>query len=121
MPFPWALAFKAIPWTEVIAAAPGVARTAQKLLKQVGSGAHGEALSAELGDGTRDERLARLEDELMRLDDQASRQTELITKVAEQNTALVQAVEVLRMRVRLLNYICGALGAGLVIALIALS
>lgn len=121
MPFPWALAFRAIPWTEVIAAAPGVARNAQRLWKQASGGAHGEELTAELGDGTRDERLHRLEMEIMRLDDQATRQTELITRLAEQNTTLVQAVEVLRLRMRLLYYVSGALGVGLVIAFIALS
>lgn len=122
MPFPWALAFKVIPWTDVIAAAPGVARSAQKLWKQVGGGAGGAAPATDiaLADQPKDQRLARLEAELARLDEQLARQAEIISAVAGQNAKLVEAVEVLRQRTRLLGYGCAALAAGLLVAFLAL-
>ena len=126
MPFPWALAFKVIPWADVIAAAPGVARNAQKLWRQVGrNGAAGEAAaSAATGLSASAQpqaaRLAQLENALARLDDQCAHQAELLSTLAAQNAQLVQAVEVLRQRTRLLGWTSAALSIGVLLALAAL-
>jgi coenzyme F420-reducing hydrogenase alpha subunit len=105
MPFPWALAFKVIPWSDVIAAAPTVARSAQKLWNQVGgkkdvpaAGPAGEAAAL-----PPDQRLAELEAAIARLDEQSARQAEITSALAEQNARLVEAVAVLRLRSRLLG------------------
>jgi hypothetical protein len=123
MPFPWALAFKVIPWSDVISAAPGVVRSAQKLWKQVGgSAAPGAAAAA--GDALArqppDQRIARLEGELARLDEQLARQAEVLSTLAEQNGRLVEAIEVLRQRSRLLGLGAAILALGLVFAFVTL-
>lgn len=121
MPFPWALAFKVIPWTEVIAAAPGVARSAQRLWRQVGN--RGELAESELAlsDQPYDDRLAFAEEELIRLDEQVRQQAELVSELAEQNAKLVQAVEVLRQRSRVQGVVSALLAAGLLTAFLTLA
>ena len=123
MPIPWALAFKVIPWSDVISAAPGVVRSAQKLWKQVGgSAAAGAETSAgeALAEQPPDHRLARLEGELARMDEQLARQAEVLSTLAEQNARLVEAIEVLRQRSRLLGLTAVVLTLGLVAAFFTL-
>jgi len=117
MPFPWALAFKVIPWSDVIAAAPGVVRNAQKLWKQVGGSAGaGADAGAVLAGQPPEQRLARMEGELARMDEQLANQAEVIATLAEQNGKLVEAVEVLRQRTRLFGAAAALLALGLVLA-----
>jgi hypothetical protein len=123
MPFPWVLAFKVIPWSDLIAAAPGVVRNAQKLWKQVGGSAAagaGADAGAALAGQPPEQRLARLESELARMDEQLANQAEVIATLAEQNGKLVEAVEVLRQRTRLFGAAAALLALGLVVAFVTL-
>ncbi len=118
MPFPWALAFKVIPWSDVIAAAPGVVRSAQKLWKQ---SENGEALATTLAEAPPDERVARMEAMLGELQDRLAHQAELASALAEQNRKLVEAVEVLRQRTRVLSVAAAVLAVGVVTAFLTLA
>lgn len=102
MAFPWMLALKVIPWGDVIEHAPKVLKGARKLLDKQDArepetsvptdGKHGDAarLAAMAGD------IARLQGDLKQL-------AETSAALAEQNTRLIAAVDVLRWRTRWLG------------------
>jgi hypothetical protein len=95
----WVAVFRAIPWIDLIAAAPGVARGAKKLWTGIRSRPrHGDAEEPE---GTED-RLQRLEAQVIELRTELSASSEVIRELAEQNGRLVEAVGILRVRVRAL-------------------
>ncbi|OGA43555.1 MAG: hypothetical protein A3G24_03825 [Betaproteobacteria bacterium RIFCSPLOWO2_12_FULL_62_13] len=93
-------AFKFIPWADVIAAAPTVARGAKKLwtaVKDSGSDALAEG-GTESGEG----RLQALEAQVAELRKEIAASSELINSLAGQNARLVEAVGILRVRTRAL-------------------
>jgi hypothetical protein len=109
----WTTALKAIPWADLIAAAPVVARGARKLWASV---RHKEAAEAE---GSWPEaRLDALEAQVDELRRELAASSDLIANLAEQNTRLVEAVTVLRMRTRILFVMAAVMAAGLVALLI---
>jgi hypothetical protein len=93
----WITAFKVIPWGELIAAAPTVVKGAQKLWaavrKQDAPQAAGQGPEA----GQR-----ALEAQVEELRKELTAASELVTRLAEQNSRLIEAVDVLRVRTRLL-------------------
>ena len=95
----WLAVFRAIPWIDLIAAAPGVARGARKLWTGIrskpGQGGTEETESTE-------DRLNRLEAQVIELRTELSASSEVISGLAEQNGRLVEAVGILRARVRVL-------------------
>jgi len=96
MPLGWLTVFKAVPWGEVLAAAPGIARGARQAWKEVRKGRSGEdppLVSPQ-------DRLAALETRVQELAAQNLAAAELVESLAEQNARLVQAVEILRLRTR---------------------
>ena len=102
MPIPWVAAAKAIPWTEVIAAAPGLARSARGLWNKV----RNEAPEIPGEDGAEappplDMRVATLEHALAELGREAQARSELIAQLAEQNEQLVTALDTTRRQLRL--------------------
>ena len=108
----WTVALKAIPWAELIAAAPVVARGARKLWTSVRSKDAAEA------EGSWPEaRLDALEAQLDELRTELTASADLIANLADQNTRLVEAVTVLRMRTRILSIACGILAVALVAGL----
>jgi hypothetical protein len=112
----WTIALKAIPWAELIAAAPVVARSARKLWASV---KHKEAAEAE---GSWPEaRLDALEAHVDELSKELAASSDLIANLAEQNARLVEAVTVLRMRTRLLFIASGILAVALVAALVLMT
>jgi len=84
MALSWLSVLKAVPWTEVISNAPKVAEGARKLWKSVGT---------QLLNRTR-----HLERTVEDLHQQLQQSTELIKTLAEQNTQLVERVEMNRVR-----------------------
>jgi hypothetical protein len=107
----WLWAFKAIPWGDVIAAAPGVAQNAKKLWGSMrNQGASGVAARA----ATPEARIQILEDQVVELRRENAASSEVLKSLAEQNARLVEAVEILRARSRI------ALGACAAISLLAL-
>jgi hypothetical protein len=103
----WITALKIIPWGDVVQNAPAVLRSAKQLWSMVGRPAAPTAPDS----------LAGLRQELARLKEQANAAATLISSLAEQNARLVEAVDVLRVRTRVLIYACSAL----VVASIALA
>ena len=100
----WITALKLIPWDDVVANAPAVLRGAKKLF-----GKSGQAAQAP-------DRLGVLEQEVAQLREQASTAAGVISSLAEQNARLVEAVELLRIRTRILLVACAVLALGLVAA-----
>jgi hypothetical protein len=126
MPNPWLLALKVIPWGDVIEHAPKVLSAARKLVdrqreqKRAPPGADLNVATATDGPAPSTDQLqARLQaahdriDGLLQAQDQL---TQTVADLAEQNARLVAAVNLLRLRTRLLMA-ATALGA---VALIAL-
>ncbi len=126
MPSPWLLALKVIPWGDVIEHAPKVLNAARKLVdRQREQKASAPPASADTPSGpgvvapTNQQLQARLQaaneriDGLLQAQDQL---TQTVADLAEQNARLVAAVNVLRLRTRML-LAAAAVGA---VALIAL-
>lgn len=100
MAISWLTALKLIPWRDVVENAPTVLRTAKRLWD-------------------REPAAPTLQQEVAALREEAQRAAQVIGSLAEQNTRLVQAVEILRVRTRVLMYALGAL-SGLVVVLLVL-
>lgn len=92
MPIPWLTAAKAIPWTDVIAAAPGIARGARELWKRVKTRDDAQAAPDTVIDDPV-ARLAALEHSVADLNQEAALRSELIAQLAEQNERLVAALD----------------------------
>jgi len=122
-------AFKAIPWTDVITAAPTIVQGAEKLWGTVTKKKNGapEAPAATTGQhapetgSAVDARLQALETRIADLQSEALSSSALIKSLAEQNAQLVKAVEILRVRTRILLRWGGlALAVALLCAIAAL-
>ena len=116
----WLAAFKTIPWAEVLAVAPTIVQGARKLWTSVRKqeqpvspqshqldakhSSDSESLSA-IG-----ARVLSLESRSKEMADEVVSSLELIKSLAEQNSRLVQAVEILRVRTRVLVWLFGVLG-----------
>jgi hypothetical protein len=109
MAISWLTAFKAIPWGDVIAAAPTVAQGAKKLWGAVGRGDAGSAAAPGSLPADAEGRLRTLEAQIAGLQRDNAASSELIKSLAEQNSRLVDAVEILRVRTRALLALCLAL------------
>ncbi|MBS3916466.1 MAG: hypothetical protein KGZ31_02100 [Sulfuritalea sp.] len=121
MPIGWLTIFKAIPWSDVVAAAPTVVKGARKLVdavrKRGGEGeAAGEASVNDAGDPAT--RLRQMEARIEQMETRQQSALALMESLAEQQEKLVAAVEVLRLRSRFLLLACGALAV--IVALVLL-
>ena len=107
MPIPWLAALKFIPWGDVIEHAPTVLKAARKLMDrqppgQAGSPATTTPVSAVPTLGELKNALIAAQGQID-LQAQTQRElTETLAELAEQNARLVSAVEVLRLRTRVL-------------------
>lgn len=127
MPIPWLTALKVIPWGDVIEHAPKVLKGARDLLERQrqrrgATGApppdprdHVIQMPAPTPPDVRElqQQLAAARDELARLQLTQDQITQTLAELAEQNTRLVAAVELLRKRTRLLMAAALVLTAGL--------
>jgi hypothetical protein len=121
----WLTALKAVPWSDVVQAAPHIVQGARKLYTaarsyvdpavdakaaQASSGGHGENPDARLG---------QIDAHIETLQAEQRATAELIRSLAEQNANIVAALDLMRKRMRLL------VGAGallmIVLALLALA
>jgi hypothetical protein len=96
----WLTALKFIPWRTVMENAPTVLRTAKKLWDN------------------QPPPDTSLQQEVASLREEAQRAAAVIESLAEQNARLVQAVEILRVRTRLLMYALGAVTAVLLVLVV---
>ena len=117
MAFSWITAFKIIPWTDVLAAAPTVARTARDLWRGMSRSRAGEPAGNPADDATDgsaqtpEAELAALRAALDETRTQLLASSEVLRTLAEQDEKLIAAIEVLRMRTRVLAFVCVALVA----------
>ena len=126
MPIPWLTALKVIPWGEVIEHAPKVLKGARDLLNQQRQRRREAAEPAPAPDAAvieapgptppelreLQQQLATAREDLTRLQQTQDQITQTVAELAEQNTRLVAAVELLRTRTRLL------MGAVVVLAVV---
>ena len=108
----WISAFKAIPWGELIAAAPMVVRGTRTLLDTV---RHRKAADPGQDVGSR---VRSLEAQAAELRGELTAASTLLTTLAEQNERLVEALSIMQRRARAL-FMLTALLATAVIGLIA--
>ncbi|MCG6874898.1 MAG: hypothetical protein LJE97_07380 [Betaproteobacteria bacterium] len=124
MPFNWIAAFKIIPWTDVIAAAPTVARTARDLWRGISKTRPTETVEARDDVETAgtppsmEEEIRSLRAELAETRAQLLSSSEVLRALADQDEKLVGAIEVLRVRTRVLAIVCVALVAACVMLLL---
>ncbi len=97
-------AVKAVPWGDVLAAAPGVVQGANALWDRIAKKrSKGEAVADSGAAGASAEaRVAVLEQAVAELQKEALATSQLIRSLAEQNELLVREVELLRLRSRAL-------------------
>lgn len=108
----WLGAVKAVPWGDVIAAAPTVVQGANALWDRVaGRRRKEEGVPPVPSAGDGDARVVALEQAVIELQKEAQAASQLIRSLAEQNAQLVREVGGLRLRIRLLV----VAGAGLVV------
>jgi hypothetical protein len=124
MPVPWLMALKVIPWGDVIEHAPAVLKAARKLMDRQStepvpeSGASVDLVAQPLPTlGELKNRLIAAQVQIDRHAQTQAQLTETLAALAEQNAQLVSAVELLRMRTRLLLWGMAAL----VVALLGLA
>lgn len=112
-------AFKIIPWADVLTAAPYIVQGAEKLWSiiigktaQQRSKDHVEENAASQSESLSalDARVHSLEVLTSELHKEVLLSSELIKSLAQQNARLVQAVDILRVRTRILLGFCGVLG-----------
>jgi hypothetical protein len=103
----WISAFRVIPWTEVLLAAPVVVKGARQLWDAVRK--EGRAPS----DAAAHDRVALLESRIEQLRGDLAESSGLVTSLAEQNARLVEAVAILRIRTWILFIGGGVLAAAL--------
>ena len=111
-------AFRIIPWSDVLIAAPYIVQGAEKLwgiiagkpAPQRGNDRVKEEASQSVSLSALDTRVHSLEQLTAELHKEVLLSSELIRSLAQQNIQLVQAVDVLRVRTRILFGFCGALG-----------
>lgn len=116
MAIAWLTALKVVPWGDVIEHAPNVLKAARKLMdRQKAQPAPKADTDVDMA-GQSVPSLGELQNRLIaarvQLDDHAQTQaqmTETLAALAEQNAQLVSAVEVLRLRTRLLVWGVAAL------------
>ena len=120
MAIPWLMALKVIPWGDVIEHAPSVLKAARKLMDRQPPGQTGT--SATTTPVSAVPTLGELKNALIAAQGQIERQaqtqrelTETLAELAEQNARLVSAVEILRLRTRVLIWGGAAMGVWLAV------
>ena len=122
MAFGWITALKIIPWKDVLENAPHIVKAAKKLYAGTKTDT---SFSSETSDPlafTTDSkntesssfRLQKIERKMLELNDEQESSVELIRSLAKQNVRIVEAIEVLRLRSKILLFICILLGSILV-------
>ena len=114
----WMTALKIIPWADVLESAPHIVKAAKRLFSATKADASTFAeSSAESSTGSStsaagnslanlDKRIRVIETRIVELSDEQKSSTELIKSLAEQNALIVEAIEVFRVRVKLLLIAC---------------
>ena len=116
MAIAWMSALKVIPWSDVIDAAPGLVKGARKIFTR-SQQTEVPAASAEPGrSGDLGDRVSQLEASLAQIAEQQGAAARLVESLAEQNARIVEAIDILRVRTRLLMGVSAVLGIALAVA-----
>jgi hypothetical protein len=111
----WMTALKIIPWGNVVESAPHIVKAAKHLFSATKKETADFSADWQTGDtsGSLDKRVRFLEAKLIELSDEQRASAELIKSLAEQNALMVEAIEVFRVRVKMLLTVCILLLGGL--------
>ncbi len=110
----WLTALKVIPWGDVIEATPGIVKSARKIFARSQQAEDAAQAPAGAASGDPAARIAQLEASLAELAEQQKASAQLIETLAEQNARVVDAIDRLRVRTRLLMVSCTLLAVALV-------
>lgn len=111
----WLTALKVIPWSDVIEATPGIVKGARKIFTR---GQQADVPVAGAPGAAAPDRVTQLEAALAQLREQQQASAQLIETLAEQNARIVEAVQILRVRTRLLMVVSAVLALGLTAAVL---
>ncbi|PTR05049.1 hypothetical protein C8R32_1346 [Nitrosospira sp. Nsp5] len=110
----WMTALKIIPWADVLESAPHIVKAAKRLFSATKADAttfaesstESSAATAGSSLANLNKRVRLLEARLVELSDEQKSSTELIKSLAEQNALVVEAIEVFRVRIKILLTLC---------------
>ena len=106
----WMTALKIIPWGEVLESAPHIVKAAKHLFSttKADAGGFAESENSQAGDGlaSLDKRIRLIEARVVELSNEQESSSALIKSLAEQNALIVEAIEVFRIRVKILLIGC---------------
>jgi hypothetical protein len=115
----WFSALKVIPWKDVLEAAPGMVKGAKRLF----TAAKAETNSHPIDDSSPttvsfdaeglanlNNQVRHLQAKIVELNTEQNSSAKLIKSLAEQNARVVNAIEVFRVRIKILIYMCFLLG-----------
>ena len=122
MAFGWITALKIIPWKDVLENAPHIVKAAKNLYAGTRTDTSFSSETSDPPAFTTDSaktespglRLHRIERKILELNDEQESSVELIRSLAKQNVRIVEAIEVLRLRSKILLFICILFGSILV-------
>ena len=105
----WMTALKVIPWSDVIEATPGIVKGARKIFARSQETDTPVATGSPSSSAELQARVVQLESTLAQMAEQQQASAQLIETLAEQNARIVEAVDILRVRTRLLMAVSGVL------------
>ena len=108
----WIRAFRAVPWNEVLVAAPAAVAGAKKVLTALQKKREADRAASATGAAARppvDPELTALHQRIVDLETDLVDATRVLDNLADQSARLVAAVEALHRRARSLTWACAAL------------
>jgi hypothetical protein len=129
MAFGWITALKIIPWKDVLESAPHIVKAAKNIYAGTRTDTSSSSETTESSTGTFEDkslggidfRLHKIEEKIQELGNEQGSSVELIRSLAKQNVRIVEVIEVLRVRTKILFVTCilfSSILAGLVFWLI---
>lgn len=115
----WISALKVIPWKDVLEAAPGMVKGAKRLFTAAKGESNSEPVAESSptiisfdaeGFATLDSRVRHVQAKISELNSELNSSAKLIKSLAEQNARVVNAIEVFRVRIKILIFVCCLLG-----------
>ncbi len=102
----WMTALKIIPWGSVVESAPHIVKAAKHIFSATKRNASDSSVAPDWGTSdvpvSLDKRVRLLEAKIVELSDEQRSLAELVKSLAEQNAVMVEAIDVFRVRVKIL-------------------
>jgi hypothetical protein len=123
----WLTALKLIPWSSVLEAAPHIVKGARSLIAKTkdnppAAPATSSTPEEPLSDSEKlvslNRRLLEMQEKIVELSSEQKSSAELIQLLAEQNAQVVKAIDVLRVRTKVLVIFCLLLGIALAMLIV---